>query len=121
VYNISGNCSKDEPITVHCVKRKTGGDYSQSFRLDGERRWFDPSELTISVTPKRRDFVTEVFDAVKEYHYPLTVSYEALSSRFVRDTGGSSDKLKKALSLLVNEGQILRPKKGHYSAISEGD
>jgi hypothetical protein len=121
VYNISGNCSRDEPITVHCVKRKTGGDYSKSFKLDGERRWFDSSEMTVSVTPKRRDFVTDVFESVRAYEYPRQVSYEALSKVFVRDAGGSSDKLKKALQLLINEGQISRPKRGHYCAHIEGD
>jgi hypothetical protein len=121
VYNISGNCSREEPITVHCVKRKTGGDYSKSFKLDGQRRWFDPSDLTVAVTPKRRDYVTDVFEAVKECEYPRTVSYEALSQRFVKESGGSSDKLKKALQLLINEGQISRPKRGHYCAHIEGD
>jgi hypothetical protein len=121
VYNISGNCSKDEPITVHCVKRKTGGDYSNSFKLDGERRWFDPSEMTVSVSPKRRDFVSDVLDVVKLYQYPLTVSYEALSERFVAGADGSSDKLKKALQLLVGEGLISRPKRGRYCLRIESD
>lgn len=114
VYNISGNCSRDEPITVHCVKRKTGGDYSKSFKLNSERRWFEASELTVAISPKRRDFVSEVHDAIKDYEYPSTVSYEALAERFVKGADGSSDKLKKALSLLVSEGIIGRPKRGRY-------
>jgi hypothetical protein len=121
VYNISGNCSRDEPITVHCVKRKTGGDYSKSFKLIPERRWFEASELTASVTPKRRDFVTDVHEVVKGYEYPSTVSYEALAERFVKGSDGSSDKLKKALQLLVTEGLISRPKRGRYCSFLEGE
>ena len=83
VFNMFGNVSKGELVTVECSKRKTDGgqSYREVFRLEADR-WFHATKIV--ATPKKKDCLEEVVDLMQTAKYRGFTASEILNALLPR-------------------------------------
>jgi hypothetical protein len=113
VFNLKGRIDLGEPAEISCVKRKNGHNFSASFRLNTETRWFEPSETASS--PQRKPANYDLIVAwIRENAPPgkpvktgdIVAAFAAIS----RNT------LMQNLRSAVDKGDISSPRRGFYCA-----
>jgi hypothetical protein len=111
VFNMHGDVSKGEPVTVECAKRKSDGgqNYREVFKLEKDR-WFH--HTTIVPPPPKRTAYQVIRNYFQTVIYPDTVSTADVITKF--ESAFGADMIKKALTELYKDGFIERPKHGMY-------
>ena len=114
VFNMFGEVSKGEPVTVECAKRKSDGGqcYSEVFQLRDDR-WFH--HTTIVPPPKKQTAYQVIRKYMENINFPQTISMREIIEVFEKDFHAVH--IKKAVTELYKDGFIDRPKHGFYCGL----
>jgi hypothetical protein len=112
VFNLRGRIDLNEPAEIACVKRKNGQNYSSTFRLNPDTRWFEPCP---DPPPARRTTNYDLIVGWVRKNAPF--GQPVKTSEIVKAFGNiSRNALMQNLSEAIRAGDIISPQRAFYCA-----